>query len=270
MNLEKLCEEVCQLSKTVGKFIKEQKISIDDIEVKAKNSLVTFVDKTAEKMIVDRLEALIPASGFITEEETSTKIGEKYNWIIDPLDGTTNFIHSVPCFCVSIGLRRDNELILGVIYEINLDELFYAWEGSKAYLNGKEIHVSNTSTLENSLVATGFPYSDYEKQKEYMLLFQDLMKSSRGLRRLGSAAVDLAYVACGRYDAFYEYSLNSWDVAAGTFIVKQAGGVVTDFSGGDKYLFGKELIACNEIIYKDFLDKVALYFDNEDTEKLSS
>lgn len=260
MNLEKLCEEVCQLSKTVGKFIKEQKISIDDIEVKAKNSLVTFVDKTAEKMIVDRLEALIPASGFITEEETSTKIGEKYNWIIDPLDGTTNFIHSVPCFCVSIGLKRNDELILGVIYEINLDELFYAWEGSNAYLNGKEIHVSNTSTLENALIATGFPYSDYENQEEYLLLFKDLMKNSRGLRRLGSAAVDLAYVACGRYDTFYEYSLNSWDVAAGTFIVKQAGGVVTDFSGGDNYLFGKELIASNKLIQMEFLEKVKLYF----------
>ncbi len=260
MNLEKLCEEVCQLSKTVGEFIKEQKISIDDIEVKAKNSLVTFVDKTAEKMIVDRLEALIPTSGFITEEETSTKIGEKYNWIIDPLDGTTNFIHSVPCFCVSIGLKRNDELILGVIYEINLDELFYAWEGSNAYLNGKVIHVSNTSALENALIATGFPYSDYEKQEEYLLLFKDLMKSSRGLRRLGSAAVDLAYVACGRYDTFYEYSLNSWDVAAGVFIVQQAGGVVTDFSGGDNYLFGKELIASNKLIQKEFLEKVKLYF----------
>lgn len=260
MNLEKLCEEVCLISKTVGKFIKEQKISINDIETKAKNSLVTFVDKTAEKMIVGRLEALIPSSGFITEEETSTKIGKKYNWIIDPLDGTTNFIHSVPCFCVSIGLKRNNELILGVIYEINLDELFYAWEGSKAYLNGKEIHVSKTTTLENALIATGFPYSDYEKQEEYLMLFKDLMKSSRGLRRLGSAAVDLAYVACGRYDAFYEYSLNSWDVAAGVFIVKQAGGVVTDFSGGNNYLFGKELIASNKLIQLEFLEKVKLYF----------
>lgn len=260
MDLEKLCKEVNLLSKEVGAFIKEQKISLEDIEVKAKNSLVTYVDKTAERMIVERLIELIPASGFITEEETITKVGEKYNWIIDPLDGTTNFIHSVPCFCVSIGLKRDNELVLGVIYEINLDELFYAWEGSKAYLNGKEIHVSPTLLLENALVATGFPYYDYEKQKEYMLLFQDLMKSSRGLRRLGSAAVDLAYVACGRYDAFYEYSLNSWDVAAGAFIVRQAGGVVSDFSGEDNFLFGKELIACNKVIYKEFLDKVALYF----------
>lgn len=260
MDLEKICEEVNLLSKKVGAFIKAQKISLNDIEIKAKNSLVTYVDKTAEKMIVQRLAELIPESGFITEEETITKTGEKYNWIIDPLDGTTNFIHSVPCFCVSIGLKRDEELILGVIYEINLDELFYAWEGSKAYLNGKEIKVSPTLTIENALVATGFPYYDYEKQNEYMLLFQDLMKSSRGLRRLGSAAVDLAYVACGRYDAFYEYSLNSWDVAAGAFIVRQAGGVVSDFSGTDNFLFGKELIACNKEIYDEFLKKVALYF----------
>lgn len=260
MNLEHLCKEVNSLAKEVGAFIKLQKITIDDIETKSKNSLVTYVDKTAEKMIVDKLEALIPESGFITEEETSTKIGEKYNWIIDPLDGTTNFIHSVPCFCVSIGLKRNDELILGVIYEINLDELFYAWEGSKAYLNGKEIQVSKTKKLENALIATGFPYSDYQKQHEYMLLFQDLLKNTRGLRRLGSAAVDLAYVACGRYDTFYEYSLNSWDVAAGAFIVRQAGGVVTDFSGGDNYLFGRELIAGNQLIQKEFLEKVKLYW----------
>lgn len=260
IDLENLCKEVNSLAREVGAYIKLQKVTINDVETKSKNSLVTYVDKTAEEMIVKKLAMLIPDAGFITEEETFVKKGEVYNWIVDPLDGTTNFIHSIPCFSVSIALQRNNELVLGVVYEINLDEMFYAWEGSNAYLNGAIIKVSPTTLIGNSLVATGFPYYNYEKQKEYMMLFQDLMKTSRGLRRLGSAAVDLAYVACGRFDAFYEYSLNSWDVAAGAVIVRQAGGVVTDFSGTDNFLFGKELIATNNIIYKDFLKKVAVYF----------
>lgn len=263
IDLEHLCKEVNSLAREVGAFIKLQKITIDDIETKSKNSLVTYVDKTAEEMIVKKLAMLIPEAGFITEEETLVKKGEIYNWIIDPLDGTTNFIHSIPCFSISIALQRNNELVLGVIYEINLDEMFYAWEGSNAYLNGAVIKVSPTTLIQNSLVATGFPYYNYIKQKEYMMLFQDLMKTSRGLRRLGSAAVDLAYVACGRFDAFYEYSLNSWDVAAGAVIVKQAGGVVTDFSGNNNFLFGKELIATNNLIYGDFLKKVEIYFGDK-------
>lgn len=260
MNLEQVCNQVNSLAKNVGSFIKSQQISSTDVETKSKNSLVTFVDKTAEKMLVEKLSELIPEAGFIAEEGTSTKKGEIYNWIIDPLDGTTNFIHGVPCFCVSIGLTRNNELILGVIYEINLDELFYAWEGSSAYMNGKEINVTSTKTLEDSLIATGFPYYNYDRQTEYMNLFQDLMKNTRGLRRLGSAAVDLAYVACGRFDAFYEYCLNPWDVAAGAFIVQQAGGKVVDFSGGENYLFGEEIIAVNNNISDEFLAKVKTYF----------
>lgn len=261
MNLETVCTEVNALAKEVGAYIQSQKIAVSDVETKSKNSLVTFVDKTAEQKLVKRLSELIPEAGFIAEEGTSTKVGEVYNWIIDPLDGTTNFIHGVPCYCVSIGLTRNDKLVLGVIYEPNLDELFYSWEGSKAYLNGKEISVTSTLTLENSLIATGFPYYDYEKQDEYMNLFKDLMKNSRGLRRLGSAAVDLAYVACGRFDAFYEYSLHPWDVAAGSFIVQQAGGKVADFKGADDYLFGKEIITCNPHIYAELLEKVKLHFN---------
>ena len=130
IDLEHLCKEVNSLAREVGAFIKLQKITIDDIETKSKNSLVTYVDKTAEEMIVKKLAMLIPEAGFITEEETLVKKGVVYNWIIDPLDGTTNFIHSIPCFSISIALQRNNELVLGVIYEINLDEMFYAWEGS--------------------------------------------------------------------------------------------------------------------------------------------
>jgi myo-inositol-1(or 4)-monophosphatase len=260
--MQKLCQKVCTLSKEVGVFIKKERgnFSTDQIEIKGKNDFVSYVDKTAEKKLVEGLSILLPEAGFIAEEGTSTKKGDIYNWIIDPLDGTTNFIHGIPCFAISIALMRNNKLVLGVIYEINLDECFYAWEGSKAYLNEKEISVSKTKTLNESLLATGFPYYDYDRQDEYMELFKYFMKHTHGLRRLGSAATDLAYVACGRFDGFYEYSLSPWDVAAGAFIVQQAGGKVTDFKGNDNYIFGKEIVAGNKTCFDEFLGSVKTYF----------
>jgi myo-inositol-1(or 4)-monophosphatase len=261
-DLRKICFEVCELSKKVGEFIygEQKNIRAETVEIKSVNSLVTYVDKTAEKKIVERLKELLPGCGFITEESTAGNKNEDYIWIVDPLDGTTNFIHGIPCYSVSIGLTYKGKLVLGVIYEINLKECFYSWEGGKAYLNENEIHVSKTSELKNSLLATGFPYYDYERTSEYMKLFQHLMKHSRGLRRLGSAAVDLAYVACGRFDSFYEYSLNPWDVAAGVFLVQQAGGKVCDFKGGDDYLFGKEIIACNNNSFEELKNTVTVFF----------
>ena len=261
-DLQTLCQSVCSLSKQVGDFIRNErsKFSTDNIEIKGEHDFVSYVDKTSEKRLIEGLSVLLPESGFIAEEGTSSKKGEVYNWIIDPLDGTTNFIHGIPCFSVSIALMRNKQLVLGVIYEINLDECFYAWEGSKAYLNGKEINVSKASKLSDSLIATGFPYYDYNKMDEYMELFKHFMKHTHGLRRLGSAATDLAYVACGRFEGFYEYSLQPWDVAAGAFIVKQAGGHVTDFKGADDYLFGKEIVAGNSACFEEFLATVKTYF----------
>ena len=262
VDLEDICLQVGSLSKEVGTFIRDERIkfSADKIEMKGHNDMVSYVDKTSEKRIIDALSTFLPESGFIAEEGTSTKNGEIYNWIIDPLDGTTNFIHGVPCFAISIALMRNEKLVLGVIYEINLDECFYAWENSKAYLNGKEIHVSSTSKLSDALVATGFPYYDYSKMDQYLELFKHFMKHSHGLRRLGSAATDLAYVACGRFEGFYEYSLQPWDVAAGAFIVQQAGGKVSDFSGKNNYIFGKEIVAGNAACFSEFLDTIQLYF----------
>lgn len=262
INLQTLCQDVCDLSKEVGVFIKNEgeKFSLMKVEVKGKNDFVSYVDKTSEKRIVEKLALLLPEAGFIAEEGTSTKKGEIYNWVIDPLDGTTNFIHGIPCFAISIALMRKDELILGVIYEINFDECFYAWEGSKAYLNGKEISVTKTAKLADSLLATGFPYYDYNRMDEYMELFKYFMKNTHGLRRLGSAATDLAYVACGRFEGFYEYSLQPWDVAAGSFIVQQAGGKVTDFKGEENYIFGKEIVAGNSACFNEFLDVVKKHF----------
>ena len=269
MNLKQLTEQVSSIAKEVGLFIQleSKKFSADDIETKSKNSLVTYVDKTAEKKLVDFLSELIPESGFIAEEGTSNKQGEEYNWIIDPLDGTTNFIHGIPTYCVSIALLKNKELVLGVIYEPNQEELFCAWKNGGAYLNGKSISVSGTGQLSESLLATGFPYYDYKKLEGYMEVLTWLMHNSRGVRRIGSAAIDLAYVACGRFEGFYEYSLNPWDVAAGALLVREAGGSVSDFKGGENYLFGKEILASNLLIKSELMKKIKKSFRTDSASK---
>lgn len=262
MQLEQIAKQVIEIAKQAGDFIRQERktFNSDKIEYKGLNDLVSYVDKTAEGIIVTGLEKVLPDAGFITEEQTKTHIADRYNWIIDPLDGTTNFIHGVPSYSVSIALKEYNELVLGVVYEINLDECFYAWKGSPAYLNGTEIKVSQTPAVADSLIATGFPYYDFGKQQQYINLFTYLMKNCHGLRRLGSAAVDLVYTACGRFDAFYEYNLNAWDVAAGIVIVRQAGGQVVNFNGGDEVLDTRELISTNGRITDELVKVVQEQF----------
>ncbi|MFK5856784.1 MAG: inositol monophosphatase family protein [Bacteroidota bacterium] len=262
MNLELITKQVVNLSKTVGYFIKQEVEKLDktDIEEKGIHNLVTYVDKQSEKQLVKELGIIFPEAGFIAEEDATLIRSDKFNWVIDPLDGTTNFIHRIPLFAISIALMDGDEVIMGVIYEINLKECFYAWKGSPAFLNGKQIKVSVTTKLDNSLLATGFPYYDYSMLDPYLALFKDLMQNTRGVRRLGSAAVDLAYVACGRFELFYEYGLQSWDVAAGALIVKQAGGMVTDFNGKNDYVFGKQLIASNKHTHSEFSKKIQHFF----------
>ena len=250
--------QVCDVAKQAGEFIRKEasKFSASDVEVKGLHNFVTYVDKGAEKIIVDRLQEILPEAGFITEEETNTTRGERFNWVIDPLDGTTNYIHGLPPYAVSIGLLENNLPVMGVVYELTLDECFYAWKDSPAYLNGKEIRVSDRTKVKDSLIATGFPYCDFQLMRPYINCLEHFLQNSHGVRRLGSAATDLAYVACGRFEGFYEYSLSPWDVAAGTFILQQAGGRVSDFSGSINYIFGKELVAANEFIFDEFLKTV--------------
>ncbi|MCC6384607.1 MAG: inositol monophosphatase [Bacteroidia bacterium] len=257
-----LCDQVIRIAELAGNFIagEQNKIRSGDIEYKGFNDLVSYVDREAERMIVEGLAPLIPGAGFLTEENTIRQASNQFRWVIDPIDGTTNFLHGVPCYCVSIALLENSELMLGVIYEINLDERFYAWKGSPAYLNGQTIRVTTIPQLNKSLLATGFPYNNFERVGPYMEVFDYLMKHTHGLRRLGSAAVDLAYVAAGRFEGFYEYGLNPWDVAAGAFIVQQAGGKVSDFSGGPGYLFEKEIIACNYEIFDELQGIVSSIF----------
>ena len=263
MDLKIICEDVCILAKDTGAFLKNEicKVKATDVETKGLHDFVTYVDKNAEKKIIQRLQEILPEAGFITEEKTITNKGELYNWIVDPLDGTTNFIHSVPCYSISIALMYKQDIKLGVVYEINLNECFYAYEGSAAFLNGKEIKVSKREKVEDALVATGFPCYDYSDLGKYLKLFTYFLKHSHGLRRFGSAAVDLAYVACGRFEGFFEYGLNPWDVAAGSFIVQQAGGKVYDFKGGDDYIFGKEITASNNALAEEFLGIIKSGFE---------
>jgi myo-inositol-1(or 4)-monophosphatase len=255
LDLGQLTERANEAVKTTGRFINgESKIfASTSIEYKGANDLVSYVDKNAEKMLVDELQKILPGSGFITEENTVSIKDKPYTWIIDPLDGTTNFAHGIPCFCVSVALVKDNEPIIGVIYEMNLDECFYAWKGGGAYLNGNRISVSDVSTLKHSLIATGFAVSDYSHLKPTLNIFDYCIRNTHGIRRLGSAAVDIAYVACGRFEGFFEYGLNAWDVAAGIIILQEAGGKVSDFSGSNKYLFGKEIVLSNKKIFDEFL-----------------
>ncbi|MDR1973191.1 MAG: inositol monophosphatase [Bacteroidales bacterium] len=255
--MEKILQQVINLAREAGKFIKEQNsiVSSADVQTKGAHDYVTYVDKNTEKMLVNGLSKILPEAGFIAEEGTSSKKGERYNWIIDPLDGTTNFIHKIPFYCISIGLEDvvSGKIVLGVIFHIDMDEMFYSCEGLPAFLNDNKIIVSDIRTLDNSLLATGFPYHDYERLPEYMKFLEYTMLHSSGVRRLGSAALDLAYVACGRCDVFYEYGLNAWDIAAGTFLVEQAGGKVSDFAGGNNFLHGREIIATNNNVHSEFL-----------------
>ncbi len=263
MDYSLLSTELITICKNAGLFIREQLnlVTENDIQQKGSHDFVTFVDKTAEQMLVRDLQKLFPEAGFITEEKTSTVHGERYNWIIDPLDGTTNFLHRLPCFCVSVALADGNEPVVGVVYEINLDECFSATKGGGAFVNGKPIKVSTQNNLDRSLIGTGFPYTDFSLLLQYLQLFEYFIKHSSGVRRLGSAAADLAYVACGRFEFFFEYGLHPWDAAAGILLVTEAGGVVSDFSGGNNHLFGRELLASNGKVTDQCLQLVKQYFN---------
>ena len=261
--LFEIFKETEKLVERSADFIQNQlgNVKNQQIETKSLNSLVSYVDKKAEEMLVEGCMKILPEAGFITEEETIEKSADKeWLWIIDPLDGTTNFLHSLPFFSISVALQHRGKTVMGLVCEVNRRELFYAIKNEGAFLNGKKISCSSTEKLTDSLLATGFPYYDFGRREAYLKLLGELMPKSRGIRRLGSAALDLAYTACGRFDAFFEYSLAPWDVAAGAFIVEEAGGIVKDFTGGDNYLYGKEIIATNRGINKEMSELLMSHF----------
>ncbi len=255
MNYQQLKDSVCELARDTAAFIAQQRENFDHsrIEYKGHQNLVSYVDKAAEELIVEGLSKLTPGCDFLGEEGTQTNNGSAYRWIIDPLDGTTNFIHNFPPYCVSIALEHNSEIVIGVVYIVNSDECFAATIDSKSTLNGKEIAVSSVGKIEDSLVISGLAYDHSNGTIDnFIKLFDHFNRTTNGARRLGSAAANLAYIASGRAECFYQRSLSPWDVAAGALIVKQAGGEVSDFSGGKDFVFGRSLIASNGLLHNDF------------------
>jgi myo-inositol-1(or 4)-monophosphatase len=259
-DLERIAREVDALSLEVGNWMKKQTIGEGQTELKTFNNLVTFVDKESERRFVEGLRQIVTAAGFVAEEGTGEPNPDGLNWIIDPLDGTTNFVHGMNIWCTSVALAQAHVPVVGVIYDPNTGELFSSSRAGGAFLNGKEIHVSSVNALSRSLLATGFPYDDFAREHLYFDLLKSLTHKTRGIRRLGSAALDMAWTACGRLEGFYEYGLNPWDVAAGTLLIREAGGISTNFKGGDDPIFGEDLICSNALIYDELLHEINRIF----------
>ena len=257
MDLKNITAQVNLLITEVAQYIQAESKKLETLEIEKKglNNFVTKVDKRAEIKIVEGLKKILPRAGFLTEEGTIVQ-DKRLKWIVDPLDGTTNFLQAIPFYSVSIALMDGEELVVGVVYEVVRQECFSAYKNGGAFLNGKKISVADKENLQDAFLATGFPYEFFEKLPQYMKTLAYFMANSRGIRRLGSAALDLVYVACGRFDGFWEYNLNAWDVAAGALIVKEAGGELTDFKGGNDFVFGKSILASNAKVHKELLSGV--------------
>ncbi len=239
------------------------------IEYKGDVDLVTVADRESEALILDRIRRHFPAHDVMGEEGTRIETGSDYKWYVDPLDGTTNFAHGYPVFCVSLAVENRGTRIAGVIYDPTRDELFAAEKGSGARLNGQPIHVSSTPRLAESLVATGFPSHKRHKSPNIYFYHQITLRS-HGVRRAGSAALDLCNVAAGRYDGFWEFNLNPWDTAAGVLMVEEAGGRVTDFSGGPFQIASRETLASNGLVHEALLGEFQAIFAGRGLEELPS
>ncbi len=257
MDLKDICMQAIAVVQQAGEFIRTESIRITsaDIKHKGERDLVSYVDVVAENMLVEGLQKVLPDAGFLTEEKTFSDTKD-LQWVIDPLDGTTNFLHGLPVYSTSVGLLNKNELLVGIVLDISRDECFYAWQKGGAFLNGHSIKVSQTELLKDSLISTGFPYDHSGRMEKHIQSIYSILRKSHGIRRLGSAAIDLCYVASGRFDGHFEYNLNPWDVAGGALIVKEAGGVITDFQGGDNFIFGKQVVSCTPKILKELLQEI--------------
>ena len=262
--LNRICLQVTKLAREAGDFQLRElaNFELSRIEHKGRgNDLVSYVDKETETMLITGLKSIVPEAAFQTEEATTTQASTGLRWIIDPLDGTTNFLHKIPLFSVSIALVQDEEMLIGVVHEPSRNECFYAWKNGGAYMNGEKITVSAISSLSDSLIATGFPYSLRGKAEEYFKLIRHFVETTHGVRRLGSAAIDLCYVACGRVESYFEFNLKTWDVAAGILIVREAGGIVSNYSGGPEgCLQATEICASGASIHPSMIKVLQQYW----------
>ncbi|MDD5541739.1 MAG: inositol monophosphatase family protein [Acidobacteriia bacterium] len=248
-------------AKSAGDVLMRSYEKPKEIQFKAEVDLVTAMDRASEQVIIEKLLGQFPNHGVVAEETGARKARSEYRWIVDPLDGTTNYAHDLPLFSVSIALECRKEIIVGVVYDPVRPELFYAEKNGGAYLNGKPIHVSEVSDLGRALLVTGFPVQKRQQALKNVELFGAFTLRSQGVRRLGSAALDLCYVACGRFDAHWEFRLHAWDTAAGSLIVSEAGGKISDFGGQSFDPFGTETLASNGKIHVQMMEVLAPFRD---------
>jgi myo-inositol-1(or 4)-monophosphatase len=242
-----------------------KKLPKDAVREKQTNDYLSFVDETSEKTIISIIHKNFPDHSILAEEGGASELSDDYRWIIDPLDGTTNYISGLPVFAVSIALQKGDEIILGVVYDPLQDELFWAEKGKGAYINEKQIHVSDTDNLSGGLIATGFPFKAKHLLKPYLNSFEEIFNTCIGIRRMGAAAIDIAYVAAGRFAGFWELGLSPWDLAAGSVIVKEAGGEISDFWGNPDYMFKNYLIVSNGKIHEQLGEKIRKHFPEYQT-----
>ncbi len=238
-----------------------------DIQAKSKNDFVTSIDKRSERIIVSTVHSHFPDHGILGEEGGQQR-GKRTYWIIDPLDGTSNYIHLFPMFSVSIGVIERGKIIAGVVYDPLHKELFSALRGHGAFLNGKKIHTTSTRSLSQAFMATGIPFRARDRFSQYVASFEKISLGSVGVRRGGSAALDLAYVACGRFDGFWELDLSPWDIAAGALIIQEAGGKISDLWGEDKYLNHGDTLASNGLLHKELKSITSKIFTKVNKQKI--
>ena len=257
IDLKKCTLAVCEIARRAGAYIKEerQKFSLENVERKHAHDYVSYVDKGSELLIVNALRGLLPEAGFITEEGLAGHDAEQMLWVVDPLDGTTNFIHQYAPYAVSIALLQGKTILVGVVYEICADECFYAWQGGGAYLNGNPLHVSHQKILD-ALLCFQFPYNSEAYKPVIKHLIDEFYGKAGSIRACGSAAMALCMVAAGRLDGYAEQFLGQWDFMAGSLIVMEAGGMVTDYNGSEEFTQGNSVVATNGVIQQDLLTAI--------------
>lgn len=257
-NLETITRLVCDIAREAGSYIKKERasFSVDKVERKHAHDYVSYVDKGSEQMLVKALRDLLPEAGFITEEGSAGHADEQYVWVVDPLDGTTNFIHNFAPYAVSIALCKGRRIVVGVVYEVVADECFYAWQGGGAWVDGQPLHVGK-SVLNDALICLQLPYNSDAYKPVITHLLQHFYGRVGSIRMLGSAAIALCYVAAGRLDAYAERYIGQWDYMAGSLIVMEAGGRVTNYAGEDCFMAGDSVVATNGIVHQDLLETLS-------------
>ncbi len=258
MNRDKIKSVLMDAALEAGALMKSKIAGRGGFSEKSEISIVTETDLACEKIVIGKILGAFPDHSILSEE-SDAKEGSHHRWVIDPIDGTTNFAHTFPASCVSIGYEEEGQMVMGAVYDPFRAEMFFAEKGQGAYLNGERIYVSKVKTLSHSLLATGFPYDRKEKIDLYLAIIKTFLLKTHDIRRVGAAALDMCYVACGRFDGYWEANIEAWDKAAGMLLVTEAGGKVSDYSGGPMTLKGRQNLASNGLIHEAMLKELAPY-----------